>query len=129
MEYDPKKVSVSINGVIQTGLAGSFISASTASDNITPTIGVKGDVAVAKSANKSGTVTITYLHTSASLAKITALSNAVKKFPLLISDTNVSGKVRVSAADCYIQKAPDLARGAEVGEVAVTVFVPSLVMK
>jgi len=127
--YDPKKVSISVGGKAQTGLAESFINVAKNSDNVTPKVGVKGDVAVAINADQSGVVTVTYLHTSASLPQIIKWANANKKLALAIKDANADGKMIINTNSAYIQKTPDMTRGKEVGEVAVAFLVPNVTPK
>lgn len=127
--YDPKKVAINLDSRIQTGLSETFISIAQNADNVTPKVGIMGDVAVALNADKTGVVTINYLHTSSSLPYIMKLADKNKAFPLVIKDANTDGGFLVNCNDCYIQKKPDYARGKEIGEVAVAILVPSIVEK
>lgn len=127
--YDPKKVTVSIDGRIQTGFSDTGITVSQNSDNVTPKVGLNGDVAVAINSDKTGVVTLNYMHTSSSLPYIERLADKNKSFPLVIRDSNDDGGFIVNSNNCYVQKKPDVARGKEVGEVAVNIFVPSIVKK
>ena len=127
--YDPKKVSVTIDGRVQTGLSETFINVSKNSDDVMAKVGIMGDVAVAINADNTGVVTINYLHTSSSLAYLMKLSDKKQPFSLVIKDINADGGFLINCDECYIQKKPDRGRGKEVGEVAVNILVPSVVDK
>lgn len=127
--YDVKKVSVSIDGRVQTGLAEGGITITQNADNVTPKVGLNGEVAIAINSDKTGVATITYMHTSSSLPYIERLADKNKPFPMVIRDSNDDGGFIVNSNDCYIQKKPDLARGKEVGEVSVNILIPSIARK
>jgi len=127
--YDPKKITVTIDGRVQTGLSESFISITQNSDNVTPKVGIMGDVAVAINADKTGVATINYMHTSSSLAYIKKLADKNQPFALAIKDINDDGGFLINSSECFIQKKPDIARGKEIGEVPVNILIPSIVEK
>ena len=67
--YDPKKVNVAVAGRIITGFASDGVITITKSeDSVIPSVGAKGDVAYSENANESGTIAITLMSTSSSLA-------------------------------------------------------------
>ena len=58
--YDPLKVNLVVKGVTITGFAdGSIIEVERNEDAISPYVGTKGEVAIAESADKTGTFKIT----------------------------------------------------------------------
>jgi len=65
--YDPEKVDVIIGGAIMSGFAdGTFVSIERDEDTFTKVTGADGRTSRAKSANKSGRVTLTLQQTSLS---------------------------------------------------------------
>lgn len=125
--YDPKKVSVNTDGSIDTGFASDgMITVTRSEDATTPEVGTKGDVVYSENANQSGTITLTFQGTSASIAKYRRLCDSKKMFPILISDANDDDSIVISGKDCRVTKQPDIARGKTAGSVSVTVFVPEL---
>lgn len=79
--YDPKKVSVIINGKEITNFGpDSVISVTRNEDIVTTQVGVKGDVAYSENANESGNCAITLMGTSSSLPYLRRL--AIKRTPI-----------------------------------------------
>lgn len=110
--YNPKRVIVTYRGALITGFAdGSFVSVERATDSFSTQAGADGEVARVASADKSGTVRITLLQTSASNDFLSAslredeLTNQGGG-PLMIKDAN--GRTLVVAADAWIQRAPNI---------------------
>lgn len=67
--YDPKKINVIVAGRVITGFsADGVVTLAKSEDSVTPSVGAKGDVAYSENANESGTVTLTLMSTSSSLA-------------------------------------------------------------
>lgn len=125
--YDPKKVTVQVDGSIWGGFAADGISTATKNeDAVTPEVGVTGDVVYAENANESGTIAITLQGTSASISRARELCAKKKQFAVLISDANDDESIVVSGDHCRIMKMPDIARGKTPGTVTVNIFVPVL---
>ena len=125
--YDPKKVNVIINSKAITGFsADGVITVTRSEDTVTPTVGVKGDVAYSENANESGNITLTLMGTSASLAYLRNLCLKRTPITITISDANDVGAVQIAEDECRILKPPDINRVKEVGSETVNVFVPSL---
>lgn len=125
--YDPKKVNVIINSKAITGFsADGVITVTRSEDTVTPTVGVKGDVAYSENANESGNITLTLMGTSASLAYLRNLCLKRTPITITISDANDVGAVQIAEDECRILKPPDINRAKEVGSETVNVFVPSL---
>lgn len=128
--YDPKKVNVVVDGTTLTGFASDgIITVSKSEDAVTTQVGVQGDVAYEENANESGTVAVTLMQTSSSLAKLRSLASKRKRFPITISDANDDDSINVSGADCRVLKMPDVVRGKNIGTVTVNIFVPNLVIR
>ena len=125
--YDPKKVSVIINGKEITGFGtDSVISVTRNEDIVTTQVGVKGDVAYNENANESGTITVTLMGTSSSLPYVRSLALKRKEVSVMIVDANDSASVNVAEERCRVIKPPDITRAKEIGSESVSIFVPSL---
>ena len=128
--YDPKKVTVAVNGRIITGFsADGIISMAHNEDAILPAVGVQGDVAIAENANNSAVCTLTLMATSASIAYLRDLCTRKARLRLTISDVNDDDEIHVNTENCRIRKMPDMARGREVGSVSVAIYIPDLVYR
>lgn len=108
--YDPSDVSVTIteknadgaNGSMYnlTGFAeGSFISIEKDEDSITPVVGAKGNVAVARSNNRMYTVTLTLDQTSPSCADLDKLEAGFKRFEISVTNKSDAGSSDANAID------------------------------
>ena len=79
--YDPKKVSLVVNGRMITGFAtDSMITVARSEDIVTTAVGVQGDVTYNENANESGTMTVTLSGTSSSLPSLRDLALRRKQF-------------------------------------------------
>jgi hypothetical protein len=124
--YDPRKVSLVINGRIITGFAeGEMISIARNEDNVLPYVGTQGDVARAINANWTGIVTVHLMSTSNSLRMIRELSQTSQFITLTISDVNDDRKY-LNEDQCWFVKAPDVPLGKQVVPVSVQIYVPFL---
>ena len=125
--YDVKKVNVSVNGSIITGFAAdSLITISKNEDAVTTEVGCQGDVVYSENANESGTVQLTLAGTSSSVSKFRSLAASRKEVSLMVSDSNDSDSIKVSAQRSRVVKMPDVTRGKTAGSVQVSIFVPNL---
>lgn len=125
--YDPKKVTVNINGRVITGFASDgIITLSHNEDIVTPSVGAQGDVAYAENANNSGNAALPLMSTSSSLAFIRELCAKRKAVRFSVSDANDADAIQVSEENCRILKMPDVPRGKEQTTVTVNVYIPSL---
>ena len=87
--YDPKKVNVAVAGRIITGFASDGVITITKSeDSVIPSVGAKGDVAYSENANESGTIAITLMSTSSSLAYLRQLEASRQAVNINITDAN-----------------------------------------
>lgn len=120
--YDPKKVSVIVDGHIVVGyMDGTFVTTEKNADNITPHIGADGDVTVTENADNTGKITLTIKQNSASLSTVIELANTRKEFSARVIDSN--GTQKVGGTQCRIIKTPGMERGADVAGVEVQIFV------
>ena len=126
--YDPINVTLSLGGRIITGYdASSKITVARNSDSVLPKVDVEGGVIYDENADKTGTLTLSLMSTSSSLAYIRDLEMKRKRFSVLISDVNDDDPVKVSADDCRVTKLPDIARNKESGTVSVTIYIPEFI--
>lgn len=121
--YDPKKVSVIVDGQFMVGyMDGTFVNCEKNEDNFTPHIGAHGDVTFAKSADNTGTITITLKHTSSSLPFLRKLSKEDRDIPVQVIDANNS-KFKAGGNEARILKTPGTEFGSEVSGVEVPIYV------
>lgn len=105
--YDPKKVNAIAAGIVLTGFSeGTFISGERTTEKRTFAVGAKGDVTVNKSADDTGTITLTLKQTSPSNSVLLTLYNQDKSFPFAVIDANFSGDVGLIGGQCYVQNLP-----------------------
>lgn len=106
--YSPKKVSVTIAGLIATGYAeGTFIQIERAADTFTKVVGSDGEVGRVHSADHSGKITLTLQQTSEFNDVLSALQQADEltlsgKFPIAVKDNN--GTSLYVSGDAWIMK-------------------------
>lgn len=125
--YDPKKVTVTVNGRALTGYAtDGVITVSHNEDSVTPSVGAQGDVTYAENANNSGNAAITLASTSSSLGELRDLCARRVPINLAVADANKADNVHVSAEDCRILKMPDTPRQKDQTTVTVNIFIPDL---
>jgi hypothetical protein len=124
--YDFKKVSVIIDGVIITGfMDGEVIEVEKNEDDVTPHVGVDGEVTYAESADQTGKIKLTLKQTSASLPFLQQLRKSKKIFPAQIVDSN-NGTYRTGGSEARIVKMPPRKWGGEVQGVEVEIHVADL---
>jgi len=120
-DYDPNKVSIYIDGQPVEGFAdGTFISISRNNQTWTVASGASGETARSKSNDKSGTVELTLMQTSAfnnvlsgKLLADEGDTNA-GKFLFTLVDTN--GNTDLIADQMWVQQPPTVEFGKELGE-------------
>nr|NIQ06865.1 DUF3277 family protein [Candidatus Korarchaeota archaeon] len=106
--YSPKDVSVIVAGTIITGYAeDTFLAIERSSDAFAKVVGADGEVARTASADKSGTITLTLIQSSASNDVLSALQNADEislagKFPVMVKD-NFGSSLYISGT-AWVQK-------------------------
>lgn len=128
--YDPKKVNVIVGGRALTGFAADGVVTLTRNeDSVTPSVGAKGDVCYSENANESGTIAVTLMSTSSSLAYLRSLEAKRKAVPVTVTDVNDADSFVMSAEECRVRKMPDVARQKEQGTVTVNIFVPHMAIR
>ena len=125
--YDPKKVTVAVNGRAITGFASDGIITLTHNEDIvTPSVGAMGDVAYSENANNTGNAALPLMSTSASLAYLRDLCARRRPLQISVSDANNADKIHVNEENCRILKMPDTPRGREQTTITVNIYIPDL---
>lgn len=125
--YDPGKVSVIVDGAIITGFAdSSMVVISRNEDTVFTTVGAQGDIVYSENANRSGTITLSILSTSASLERLRRIAKGKKEVSIVIADTSNNPTEITNANRCRIIKIPDNKKEKTAGSVDVAFFVPEL---
>lgn len=121
--YDPRQVAVIVNGREIVGFAeGTFVTGERSTDRYgEPDVGAKGEVTWVRSADDTGTITITLKHNSASNAYLHQLFQQQDEpggeVTVSVVDRNFDGDVSVGGSDARIANLPSFSRGAEVEDV------------
>ena len=128
--YDPQKVNVIVAGRVITGFASDgVVNLTRNSDSVTPAVGAKGDVAYSENADETGTVALTLMSTSASLAYLRELEAKRKMVSVSVQDKNDSDGFVMACDNCRVLKMPDANRAKEQGTVTVNIYDPSMVLR
>ncbi len=118
--YDPRNVAVIINGREIVGFAeGTFIEGERTTERYSADVGAKGEVTFVRSADDTGTITITLKHNSPSNSYLHELWRqqdelGAEPITILVQDRNFDGDVSVSGSECKIVNLPAFARGDDV---------------
>lgn len=116
-KYNSADVTIIVNGIIISGFAdGTFVTVERDEDAFTKQVGTDGEVTRSKSNNKTGSVTITLMQSSASNGDLTVMhaldeltGNGVG--PFLMRDG--SGNSKYAAENAWIRKYPSAEYGRE----------------
>lgn len=117
--YDPKSLSIIVGGHIVSGLDdGEFVKVTRNNDAYTTKVGADGEASRTKNNDKSGTIEITLLQSSASNDVLSgfALADEINnggQVPVLMRDAN--GTTVVATDSAWVKKMPDLSMGKELG--------------
>ena len=121
--YDPKRVSVVVDGTYLTGfMDGTFVKSEKNEDNIKAHVGADGEVTFTEVADNTGTITVTLKQNSSSLVKLSTLAKSKKLFSAQIIDQN-DGSFRSGGSQCRILKTPAREFGDDVSGVEVSIYV------
>lgn len=121
--YDPKKVSLIVDGMFIVGfMDGTMVTAEKNEDNVIPHVGAQGDVSFSESADNTGTITVTLKQDSSSLPDLQALSKQKREFAAQIVDANTNN-FQAGGTECRILKTPGREFGAEISGVEVQIYV------
>ncbi|MCL2188428.1 MAG: DUF3277 family protein [Defluviitaleaceae bacterium] len=128
--YDPGAVNLVVGGQVITGVAdGTWITVERAEDSFTEYIGSKGEVAMAESNNRSGTVTVTLENTSPSVAYLYRLAKRRGRNAIIdvsVVDANEEGGMRWAASEGRVRRPPNYEAGKEITEREFQIFVADL---
>ncbi len=107
--YDPKDITVSVNGSILSGFSDDVVTVERAEDQVADTVGADGEVMRTLTNDRRGIVTVSLQQTSSSNLVLSALANTDEQtggsvFPILIQDNR--GNDIHWAAEAWIQKQP-----------------------
>ncbi len=83
-------------------------------------------MAYSENANNTGTVAITLMSTSASIAYLRDLCNKRQQIRLDLADANTDAAVHISEERCRVLKMPDIPRVKEQTSVTINIYVPDL---
>ena len=126
--YDPRKVSVVVDGRIVTGFAdSSMITIARSEDIVSTSVGTQGDVVYSESANRSGTLTMSLQSTSASLVWLKNIEKSRKEISVVITDASQTPAEVTNASRCRITRIPDNKKEKTAGSVDVTIFAPEII--
>ena len=111
--YDPKDITVTVNGSILSGFSDDVVTIERAEDQVADTVGADGEVMRTLTNDRRGIIAISLLQTSSSNLVLSVLANADEQtggsvFPVLVQD-NRSGSPPTefhAAAEAWIQKQP-----------------------
>ena len=126
--YDPRKVSVVVDGRIVTGFAdSSMITIARSEDIVSTSVGTQGDVVYSESANRSGTLTMSLQSTSASLVWLKNIAKSRKEISVVITDASQTPAEVTNASRCRITRIPNNKKEKTAGSVDVTIFAPEII--
>ena len=127
--FDPGQIDTIVDGGVVTGYGESdMISFSFDEDNNSKHADVKGHVDRAVSAVRSGILELTIKGTSPWINQFIKLANSNALFPVSVEDRNENG-TSISGIDCWVVKAPDIAKGKEIEEQTVQIQIPRAILK
>jgi hypothetical protein len=104
--YDPKSVTITVNGVYITGLGESMVEISKDENNYDTKVGAQGDTVRTKINNQLGTIKITLQQTSPQLAYLDKLANSGTLIPISIISAN-DPKETTSVTEAFVKKPAD----------------------
>ncbi|NHN29450.1 phage structural protein [Paenibacillus agricola] len=104
--YDPKSVTVTVNGVYITGLGESMVEITKDENNYDTKVGAQGDKVRTKINNSLGTIKLTLQQTSPQLAYLDRLANSGALIPISIISAN-DPKETTSVTEAFLKKPSD----------------------
>jgi hypothetical protein len=110
--YDPKNVTITVNGVYVTGLGESMIEITKDENSYETKVGAQGDVVRTKVHNPLGTIKITLQQTSPQLALFDKLANSGQMVPISIISAN-NPKETTTVTQAFLKKPADRKYGKE----------------
>ncbi len=122
-EYDPRDVSVIVDGHIVTGLGdGTFVQVEKSEENYETYVGAQGEITRARNANPLGQITVTLQNTSPTNAIFNRLAKSKGTFAARVVDRN-TGKLTAGGSECWFEKPADREWGEETSEIEWTIIV------
>lgn len=129
LTYDPLKVNLIVGDVAIVGFAeGSMIEVERNEDAIYPYVGTKGEVSIAESADKTGTIKVVLKQTSPSVGYLNTLAKQKGDdsfFPVSIVNMNTNGQ-SASGTKCRVKKMASESYDKEITEREFEIFVADL---
>ncbi|NQX68486.1 DUF3277 family protein [Paenibacillus alba] len=101
--YDPKSVSVIIDGIYLTGFSEDMVEIEKDEDSFEVKVGAQGDTTRAKINNNLGTIKITLQQTSPQISYLDGLANSGKMFPITVISAGTTRETS-SATEAFIGK-------------------------
>lgn len=121
-KFDPKESVVSINNSYNvSGFASDFITGSADNDGVTFVEGAMGDVVANINPSQMGTITITLLATSPSVAFLNRLAKTKEWFSIWVAHKSLGE--RFGGSHAMVSKVPDGSYGTTVGNRVFTIKV------
>ena len=119
--YAAEQVIVSVGGVTVTGFTdGDFLTAKYDEQRYFKKVGADGEVGRSKNGSRSGTIEVVLSGTSAANDLLSALFNLGQiggiDAPIPMGVADLSGRSLVAASKAWLQTAPDLVFGKEIGD-------------
>ncbi|SFL09645.1 Protein of unknown function [Paenibacillus sp. 1_12] len=113
--YDPKNVSITVDGVFMTGLGESMVEVSKDENNYDTKVGALGDAIRTKINNSLGTIKITLQQTSPQTTFLDNLANTGKLVPISIISYN-EPKQTTTVTQAFLKKQADRKYGKDAAE-------------
>lgn len=124
MNYDPKKVTVIINGKVMTGFRdGDIYVYEELDDRFTPYEGADGEVDYSKRPSNAAQITIGFKQGSESLKYIHQLINDEDPIRILVLNNNENGE-KITGENGVILRRPNSNSGKEISEREVVIHLP-----
>ncbi|TDF92167.1 phage structural protein [Paenibacillus piri] len=110
--YDPKNVTITVDGIYITGLGESMVEIAKDENSYETKVGAQGDTVLTKINNALGTIKITLQQTSPQLAYLDRLANSGRMVPVSIISAN-DPKETTSVTEAFLKKPADRKYGKE----------------
>lgn len=118
--YSADKVIIVVGGLtLSGGDDGDFVTAEYAEDRATPKVGADGEVGISVNPSKLGTITFTFSASSNAndqLSELVAMDSTFGfRGSIPISVVDLSGRSVITATKSWLQTAPSITFGKEIG--------------
>lgn len=112
--YNPKDVTVTINGIYLTGLGEDMISFEFDEERFEATVGAQGDVVVNETNNQLATLTVNIQATSPQYLECLRLARNGTTFPVWVVNKSIGE--RCGGTMARFKNAPEIAYGTELDD-------------